>query len=328
VKVAVILSILMIASAPGLSALEFHFPRLRQAAISENSREEIMEEERISEVLDKDVSYRQLFSSVKNQDVILENMVQPGEELRYQAKWRGLPAGTIRLAAKRMGIIKGRPVFVFELSAKSNDFLNTFYPVNSQANSYVDAQNGRSYLLRRRINERNRSYKDRLEFKYENRRPDGILDPVLHFSEVEEDGREHASRPIPIPGNMQDMVSVIYYLRGMDLKEKGDTSTLLLGGRKKPAIVELEVVAEETLDLPGLGRFDALVVEPTGDGTNLSGNLVASRGAERVWLDKDTHIPLQFSAELPSPLGSVVATLIQVENCPSLHCLPDGKTTP
>ena len=290
------------------------FPRFMQLRnISEKASDEMLEEERVSEVLNEDASYRSLLQSVQNPDVPLKKFVKPGEDLRYQAQCRGLPAGSIRLYTKRMRELKGRPVFVFDVNFESNDFLSSFYEVKSTINSYVDADNGRSYLIRRQVSERNRFYRDRLEFKYDFVMDNGINDPVSRYSRVEEDGKEKAQQPFPIPGNMQDMVSVIYYIRGSGLAKVGDSCNFLLGGRKKPVLTKITVVAEETVSIPNIGKFDCLIVEPVTDGTNLSGNLVATRGGERVWLEKNTLIPVKVSAEFPKPLGTVVATLIYAD---------------
>ena len=303
-------------------ASSLEFPRLSNIlGLSEKASDEIREEERISEVLDQNADYRNLFRSIRNPDIQLKNHVRIGEELKYQAKWRGFPAGSVHLLAKRETNLKNRPVYVFELYVESNDFLNVSaaYPVSTKINSYVDAVNGRSYLIRRLVSERNRSYKDRLEFKYDFRLPNGITDPVSKYSRVGDNGKEEANRPFPIPGNMQDMVSIIYYIRGLELNKIGDSCSLLLGGRMKPVLTSLSVIAEERVDVPNIGTFNCLVVEPHTDGTNLSGNLVATRGGERVWLEKNTRIPVMVSAELPKPLGTVVATLIQADNCTLLQ---------
>ncbi|MDR0361913.1 MAG: DUF3108 domain-containing protein [Planctomycetota bacterium] len=301
-------------AAPEIHGLDFSWLTNRFRNLPDNAKAEIHEEERISEVLHQDANYRQLFQSVSNPDIPLSRFVQPGEDLQYQAKWRGLPAGTVRIAAKRMGAVRGRPVFVFEVSAESNDFMNAFYPVNTSANSYVDAATGRSYLIRRRVSERNRSYKDRLEFKYDYRMPNGLPDPVCRYSVVLADGEEVGGGHRPIPGNMQDMVSVIYYMRGLRLEKLGDSCTILVGGRSNPGLVTLNVVGEETV-VTGVGKFDCLIVEPAGDGTTISASLIASRGSERLWLEKHSRIPVMFSAELPKPLGQVVATINIAENC-------------
>ena len=296
-------------------ALDF-LPRLSNLLqLSEKPSDEMREEERISEALDQNVDYRSLYQSMENPQVQLYRHVRPGEELAYQAKWRGLPAGSIRLAAKRLTSLKNRPVFVFELNVESNDFLSAFYPINNSLNSYADAASGRSYLLRRRISERNRQYKDRLEFKYDSLLPNGLPDPASRYSLVDDLGRETMSSPFPIPGNLQDIVSVIYYVRGMKLAKTGDSCAILLGSRQKPVIARITVVAEERLDIPGFGKFDCLVVEPSAEGANLSGNLLATRGGEKAWLEKHCLVPVQVSAELPPPLGGVTATLIQAENC-------------
>lgn len=289
------------------------FPHLN--LVPENAADEIRAEDRISEVLNQDANYRSLFHSINNQDIPLGRFVRPGEELRYQANWRGLPAGTIRLSAKRVAKLKNRPVFVFELNVESNDFLNAFYPVHTNINSYVDAQNGRSYLIRRRVSERNRGYVDRLEFRYDSRLASGIPDPVSRYSIVGENGQEMASAPFPIPENMQDMLSIIYYIRGMNLQNVGDSCSFLVGGRKMPVVTKVTVVGREHISIPSLGVFDCLVVEPTSEGANLSANVVATRGAEKVWLERNTLIPVMVSGELPKPLGEVVATLVQADNC-------------
>lgn len=300
------------------SAHALDFPRLAGIAnllnLSEKASDEIQAEERVSEVLNQDARYTALFNEVQNPDIALRDHVKTGETLRYQANWRGLPAGSIRFAAKRQVMLKNRPVFVFEMNVESNDFLNAFYPVRTSINSYVDADTGRSYLIRRRVSERDRAYKDRLEFKYDFRRENGIPDPVSKYSRVDETGKEESALPFPIPGNMQDMVSVIYYIRGMELNRVGDSCTLLLGGRKKPVITTVKVVDEEEVKVPGIGLFDCLVIEPTTDGTNLSGNFLATRGGEKVWLEKNTRIPVMCSAQLPKPMGTVVATLVEAEN--------------
>ncbi len=321
-----LLAIITIAgTATSLEFPRFEFPRLNNLiGLSEKASDEMREEERVSEVLNQDASYISLFRSVNNPDIPLQDYVQPGEELRFQAKWRGLPAGTIRCSAKRVAMLKNRPVFVFEVNIESNDFLNAFYPVSTNINSYVDAKTGRSYLIRRRVSERNREYKDRLEFKYDFRRDNGIPDPVSKYSMVGESGKEEANQPFPIPGNMQDMVSAIYYIRGMNLKEVGDSCNFLLGGRKKPVVTRIEVVDTEEVRIPNIGTFDCLVVEPHTDGTNLSGNLMATRGGERIWLERNTLVPVMVQAELPKPMGTVLATLIHADNCDLMeHAKPE-----
>ena len=312
-----LMTFLVFMTVAGVStSLEFPFPRIGNfLGLSEKASDEIREEERVSEVLNQDASYLSLFNSLSNPDVNLRRHVKTGETLRYQANWRGLPAGTIRCAAKRQVMLKNRPVFVFEVNVESNDFLSAFYPVKTSINSYVDADTGRSYLIRRRVSERSREYKDRLEFKYDFRRENGIPDPVSKYSKVDESGKEESALPFPIPGNMQDMVSIIYYIRGACLNEIGDSCTLLLGGRKKPVVTTVRVIGAEEVGIPNIGVFDCLVVEPETDGTNVSGNLLATRGGEKVWLEKNTRIPVMCSAELPKPLGAVVATLVQADNC-------------
>lgn len=171
--------------------------------LSEKASDEIREEERVSEVLNQDASYRSLFDSVSNPDIPIHRYVKPGEELKYQALFRGLPAGTVRLSAKRLLELKKRPVFAFEVNFETNDFLGSLYAINTNINSFVDAETGRSYLIRRKVSERNRSYKDRLEFKYDHIMDNGIVDPVSKYSMVGDNGKEIASLPFPIPGNMR-----------------------------------------------------------------------------------------------------------------------------
>lgn len=293
---------------------------------SDRSTNEMIEEERVAEVLNQDVNYRELFKSISNPDIHLAKFVKVGEELRYQAKWRGLPAGSIRFSAKRKGVVRGRPVFVFEMNCQSNDFMNAFYPVDTSVNSYVDAQNGRSYLMRRRISEYSRTYKDRVEFEYDSRLDNGLPDPVCKYSMIGTDGQEMASLPKPIAGNMQDNLSMVYYIRGLPLEKVGDSASFIVGGRTQPSIMTVEVVGEEDVEVPDLGVFSCLVVDPKGDGVNQSGSLIATRGAERVWIEKHTKIPVKLAAELPKPLGGALAYLVAAENSDLMkYAKPAGK---
>lgn len=292
------------------SAFGLEFPEL--ADLPETATDEMRAEDGISEVLGHSAAAAALLPV--NKDIPLQSVVAPGEVLRYSAKWKGLPVAEARLSAKRVVELRGKPVFVFELTIETNDFFSTIYPTQTSIHSYADASSGRSCLIRRRVAERNRAYRDRLEFKYDNRLANGVPDPVSVYSYVDQQGAEHVNPPASITANMQDMVSAIYYLRGADLGSTGSNTSIVLGGRKRPSIATLHIVGTEVLEVPALGGpTECIVVEPRTDGSNISGNLVATRGGEKVWLTRKGHIPVRIEAQLPSPIGSVVATLSQAD---------------
>jgi hypothetical protein len=247
-----------------------------------------------------------------------------GEKLTYIVKWKGVPAGTAELEVKRQASVRDRPVYVVELRSESNDFLSLLYDVKSSVKSFVDAETGQSYLFKRNGREGPRQLNDQIEFDYESKAADGSVLPVSIYTKIKKE-KPQANAPRPIPGTLQDSLSVIYYLRHLDLSEVGQTHQVLLGGRKQTDIASVTVLGFDRIALPKLGAFDCVKVEPKGDPQQAArANIVVVKGTAVFWLEKNTHIPLMVTVDIP--VGSITLSLIRAEGTDLLdHTVGAGE---
>jgi len=268
---------------------------------------------KVSEVRPAVATLQDRYRGITNPDRRLDTVVQLGENLTYLAKWNGIPAGTITLKVwptKRR--VRDREAFLFELHSESNDFLSVFYEINSTIKSYADIECARSYLFRRSLREGRYRANDRLLFDYENKDDEGMAAPVSRFARIRPD-HVAAKEPLQIPGNLQDPLSIVYYLRHFDFSGVGTQHNVLMGTRSSTSLVQLTTIAEERIHLPQLGTFECTVVEPKGDENADADSLAKTKGYAHVWLEKRTRIPLMATVAIP--IGKAAASLVCAENC-------------
>jgi len=268
---------------------------------------------KVSEVRPAVATLKDRYLGINNPDRRLDSVVQLGENLTYLAKWNGIPAGTISLKVwptKRR--VRDREAFLFELHSESNDFLSVFYEINSTIKSYADIATARSYLFRRSLREGRYRANDRLLFDYDHKDDEGMVAPVSRFARIRPD-HVAAKEPLQIPGNLQDPLSIVYYLRHFDFTGVGTQHNVLMGTRRSTSLVQLTTIAEERIHLPQLGTFDCTVVEPKGDENADEDSLAKTKGYAHVWLEKNTRIPLMATVAIP--IGKAAASLVSAENC-------------
>lgn len=246
-----------------------------------------------------------------NPEVDLRKYVRTGEKLVYIAKWNGFPGGTITTTAwPVLRQFDRHPVFMFEMTMESNDFLTMFYSVRTSIRSLADAGGGWSYLFRRRVKEGDYQGNDRVIFDYDHvdelGKPQPRAEPALIRSELVEE-----LTPRPIPGHLCDPLTLAWYMRSLNLNARGDMTTVLIGDRYGNGLVTLTVVGVEEVQVAGMGRFEALVVRP--DATTYDGkeSLIKSGGQVRFWLERHTRILLRAEADIP--IGRAGVTLISQE---------------
>lgn len=247
-----------------------------------------------------------------NPPVNLAPCVRPGEKLTYIAKWNGFPGGTITTSVwPVLRKFDDRPVYMFEMTMESNDFLSVFYPVRSTIRSLADAQTGRSCLFRRRVREGSYFGNDRVIFEYEHQdelgKPQPLAMPALIRAEsVEEE------EPRAIPGALCDPLSLVWYMRTLRLRERGDTAAVLIGDRFGNGLVTLTVSGSEEIVIAGVGRFRTLVIRPAATTYGGKESLVKTEGQVRFWLEENTKILLRAEADIP--IGRAGVTLLAAEN--------------
>jgi hypothetical protein len=111
-------------------------------------------------------------------------------------------------------------------------------------------------------------------------------------------------KKIPVPRPVLDPISVIYYMRTLDLTP-GKRYPLTLIADGKLYTVDARVLRRETIETP-VGRFSTVVVEPA----MLSGE--ERDETLQIWYTDDArHIPVRIRSEIK--IGAVTANLRSVD---------------
>ena len=206
-----------------------------------------------------------------------------GEELQYAAGFRFFPAGEAILTFS-LDSLNGESVFRLTTSVKTNSFLNAFYEVRDEIQSWLHTDN---LSLKKTIQTiREGSYhRD-------------------HQSIIQGDSIAVSGNKIRnIPGRVYDPVSFVYYLRNQDLS-LGHSYKFFSYDRKKIREVIVNITAKETVRVSA-GIFNCLKIEPvSGDGKSLLKN----NGQMRVWLSDDS-VRLPVKIEQKTNIGTMVMKL-------------------
>lgn len=285
-------------------------------------------EKKDSEVLPAVITLTDKYHGVTNPDKNLDQVAKVGEKLEYALKWKGMPAGKAVMEIKRQRNLRGRLADEIELSYQTNNFVDAFYPVDSSVKSFVDVQSGASQMFKRKLREgrvKARKVDDRLEFDQQFAWPDGRVAPASVYSK-EKNGKTDKNEPLPLPGNVQDSLSAIYYLRNFKFDKVGDSHKMLVGSRKRVDIVTMTASSFEQIEVPGVGKFDAVVVNPEGDQDAERSTLLSTEGDVDIWLEKNSGIPLKIEVGVAS-IGGVTVILTGAANSGlEQHDLSGGKT--
>jgi hypothetical protein len=208
-----------------------------------------------------------------------------GETLRYAMTILGVAGGELTLSAGPAEL-QGRPVYKFEMSALSNNFLSKFFLVRDNIVSWIDPKSFRSLRFEKHTVEGKRVKDELTEFDYEK----GVA-------------KQEGGDPVPLQEATLDSLSSVYYLR--TLKLDGQKPIALQVFSREPRILHVEIQGRETIVVPA-GTFPTIRVEPKSTGSGLMGkNLV-------LWLTDDARkIPVQIQSKLK--VGTLVGKLKAIE---------------
>lgn len=209
-----------------------------------------------------------------------------GETLRYAMTILGVAGGELTLSAAPAEL-GGRPVWKFELSAVSNDFLSKFFLVRDYMVSWVDPKTFRSLRFEKHTVEGKRARDELTEFDYEN--------GVAH----------HEGETVRLNDATLDTLSSVYFLRTLPLDGEKPPELAVFSGQTHT--LRVEVQARERVQTPA-GTFSTIRVEPKSSGGSLIGkgkNLV-------LWLtDDERRIPVQIRSKLK--VGTLIGRLKTIE---------------
>jgi len=216
-----------------------------------------------------------------------------GERLTYALKWGVISAGTAMLEVSERQTMAGRPVVKLVHTARSNEFISAFYPVNNRVESLLDEEAGypRRLLFKRREGRR----KNDIEV---------VFDQAAHRATVTKDG---STETMEVPPGVQDTLSVVYFARTLPTLGVGSSTIIYVNHDKKNYRLELRVEGAERIRGP-LGEFDTiriLAIMPFK-------GLFLNEGNIRVWITNDAaRVPVLMKSKVL--IGSVSAMLTKVE---------------
>ena len=210
------------------------------------------------------------------------------EILIYSAGFRFFPAGKAVLSFSSDSL-DGKLVFLLTTSVKTNIFLDAFYQVRDEIQSWLDREN---FSLKKTIQTiREGSYQRDHEAVIQG---DSIAVWANNLREL--------------PGKVYDPVAFIYYLRNQNLK-LGNSYRFFSYNRKKIREVMVDITARETIHVPA-GTYTCLKAGPvSSDGKPLLKN----NGEIRVWLSDDS-LKLPVKIEQKTNLGTMVMKLKEIKH--------------
>ena len=217
---------------------------------------------------------------------------QIGERLGYALSWGKISAGTAVLEIVGRETLSGRQVLQLLHSARTNDFVSFFYPVNNRVESFIDEEALPARLLFKR---REGKKKNDIEV---------LFDQAAHVAMVTTDG---VRETIAVPAGVQDTLSCLYAFRSLPLSAVGQSVKIDVYHDKKTYQLELRVEGFERMQT-ALGEVDTirvLAIMPFR-------GLFLNEGNIRVWFTNDIpRIPVLMRAKVI--IGSISATLTSLE---------------
>ena len=222
-----------------------------------------------------------------------QDNVHIGERLTYALSWGNIPAGTAVLEVAGRQVLSGRSVIKLLHTARSNNFVSVFYPVNNRVESFLDEE----AMLPARLSFKRREGKRKNDMEV-------VFDQGAHLAIVTKDGQ---TETLAVPHHVQDTLSCLYYFRSLPLSAAGDTVGMDVHHDKKNYHLELRVEGFERMQSP-LGEVDTvrvLAIMPFR-------GLFLNEGNIRVWFTNDAaRVPILVRAKVV--IGSISATLTSFE---------------
>lgn len=211
----------------------------------------------------------------------LAGVFEKGETLHFSLSWLGMTGGQARMRVdpRPDGHIR------IESIAVSSSVFAKIYPVRDEIESLVTASSFSTVRFRKTLNERNRR-KNELT----------VIDPARQVA-------LRKGEEIPVPGQVFDPLSTIYYLRTLDLTPgRKHYFTLLADG--KVYTLQADVLRREKIRTPA-GSFKTVVVEPKMRHGGIFGD---ENNRLVIWFsDDERRIPVRIRSYLA--VGNITASL-------------------
>jgi hypothetical protein len=222
-----------------------------------------------------------------------------GETLVFDISWLGMNVGEASLDIRPDGFLGDRSVLRAVSTARSNDLIAYFFPVEDRIESLIDAEGLYSYSIV--VNQRHgfRRVQKRVLFDQDN-----------HRAELLYKGK---TRMFQIPERVQDSLSSLYFFRTMEDLPVGQSAYIDVHESKKNWRLEIRILGREEVTVP-LGRFKAIktVARVRYEGVFMD------KGDVIIWFsDDELRVPILMKGRVV--IGSITATLTRRETGPSIR---------
>lgn len=206
-----------------------------------------------------------------------------GEKLSYDLFWTFVHAGTATLETLPNGEAEGRSALHFRALAKSTPFIDKFYRVRDQIQSWVDPEVTRALLYQKDQEEGDyvRNYVIRFN-------PQGTM--AFRYS------KGALKNSVLTQAGTFDPLSMLFYFRTKPLTVGYEFTAPVTDG-DKAVLGKARVVRRETITTQA-GEFDTLLVEP--EVKDIGGVFRKSPDAKlQIWISNDARrIPVRVKSKV------------------------------
>ena len=214
------------------------------------------------------------------------------ERLVYRLTWTGIAVGTATQEIRADG--SSRKIVV---TARSNDWLSAFYPVNDRIESQLDGQTGPFPGTPR-------------YYRMQTSEGTHTRDREIHFNgdgtAVFHDRRGGERVALKVPPRTYDIYSSFYHVRYLPLEVGSSVFVNILDGKESQRL-EVKVLRRETLDTV-FGSVRTIVIRPLVR----SEGVFEGKGEVTIWLTDDSRrIPVRVQTKVI--VGSVTANLVEMQ---------------
>lgn len=218
---------------------------------------------------------------------------RPGEKMEYSITWGVIPAGTATFEVLPFEKINEQNAYHLHLVITTNSFVDLFYKVRDDVNSFTDEQMTRALLFRKLQNEG--SYHRDYEIKF-----DWTTKKIVRTNYGKPD------KELTLESLAFDPLSIFYSFRYANLDVGRELSKAVTDG-ERCIDGKIKIVRKEIIKVPA-GEYEAFVIEP--DLANIGGVFQQSKNSKLfIWVSTDYRkIPVRIQSEVA--VGSFYADLI------------------
>ncbi|MFH1287522.1 MAG: DUF3108 domain-containing protein [bacterium] len=228
-----------------------------------------------------------ILSPAINTEDNAKSITPAGGKFFYKVKWGGIPVASSELMIIETTEIQNRLTYHAVNRIWTEGVVAIFFKVENTIESFIDVDNLFSWRYVKNIKEGR--YRDNLVVDF---------DQINHVAKRQDTTFE-------IPENVQDPLSILWYFRGLDIKEGGTMSFSYCDGKKNETI-KIQVLKKEEVSTPA-GKFLTDVIEFSVDKKDR--NYLKKEIRLKVWFsDDEIRMPVFIQAK--APVGIITGILM------------------